>query len=168
MKATGHVIFLMSIIACFGILQTKVYAGEVEVPAGTPIKLEVVNTITSEEAVIGQVVHLVVVRDVQIQGMTVIKGGTPAEGTITKVKGKGTLGEPGEVQISVKRTVAVDGTEVPLRDTLFVKGKAGAPYSVQTTRDHMFLFMEGEPVQILGGVELRAYIRSPVKVRVNR
>lgn len=165
LKVIKYAIYVVSIV-CLTI--SKVYAQEIEIPSGTPVTLRFLQTISSEEAAVGQAVGFSVARDVVVNGKTVIKSGAPGQGSIVRVEKKGAIGEAGEILISARSVMAVDGTEVPLRDTMSIKGKekVGGTVALGVIVCPLFLLRKGEEAQIAGGSELRAYVDYPVKIKI--
>ena len=165
LKVIKYVIYVVSII-CLTV--SEVYAEEIEIPSGTPVALRFLQTVSSEEVAVGQAVALAAARDIIVKGKVVIKNGAPAQATIVKCEKKGAIGEAGEVIISARSVTAIDGTEVPLRDTLSIKGKekVGGTVALSVLVCPLFLLRKGETAMITSGSELRAYVDYPVKVKI--
>ena len=67
---------------------------------GTPIELQLAESVSSAHARVGDLsVDFVVVRDVSVEGYTVIPAGTLARGSVTGVKGKRFLGMGGKIAL---------------------------------------------------------------------
>lgn len=62
------------------------------IPDGTPIDLRLAQSVSSAHAHVGDALNFVVVKDVSLEGFTVIQAGTMARGSITGVKGRRLLG----------------------------------------------------------------------------
>src|ERR1700723_3402340 len=60
----------------------------VVIPDGTPVKLQMVRTISSAGARKGDRLDFVVVKDVTVAGFTIVQAGTIARGSVAGVKGK--------------------------------------------------------------------------------
>jgi hypothetical protein len=94
----------------------------VTLPSGTPIHLQLAETISTAKATVGQRVPFVVVEDVVQDGVTVISAGTQATGTVTKVGKKHPPAMPGKLALSVDSLTLDDGQELGLQGELHVKG----------------------------------------------
>ena len=72
------------------------------IPDGTPVKLQMIRTISSAHAREGDRLDFVVVKDVTVGGSTIIQAGTVASGSVVKVEGKRLLGIGGKVVIKLE------------------------------------------------------------------
>ena len=102
---------------------TPLYAAPITLPAGTPVSIQISQTVTSDMATFGTPVNLIVASDVMKDGQVVIKGGAPAYGTVTNVQKAGMLGKPGEIGIQVTHVTAVDGSKISVTATMLNKGQ---------------------------------------------
>jgi len=93
------------------------------IPAGIPIKLQLVESVSSAHARAGDHLGFVVVRDVNVEGLTVISAGTAANGSVTAVKGKRFLGIGGRVALKLDSVVLANGQRIALRARMAVKGR---------------------------------------------
>lgn len=82
---------------------------------GTPIKLKLDETISSEKQTVGEQIPFVVVDDVVVMGTTVIPKGTPALATVTTAEPKKRMGRGGKLDVNVDSTRLLDGEKVQLR-----------------------------------------------------
>jgi hypothetical protein len=99
----------------------SVGAQAVIVPFGTQVGLQFVAPVDSSSVVAGTQVHFRVGADVVSDGRIVILRSTPAVGTVTQVTQPGILGRSSKVVTGYVRTVAADGSSVPLRDVVVSK-----------------------------------------------
>jgi hypothetical protein len=88
---------------------------EALISGGTPVKLRLTQTVTSTHAHRGDRLNLEVVKDVTVNGFTVIRAGTPALGSVVKVKGRRLLGLGGEVVVQPDSVQLVTGDTVSLQ-----------------------------------------------------
>ncbi len=86
--------------------------GEVILNAGTCIVLETLSPIRSDKLMIGQPVDFRVVRDVNVDGQTVIAAGTLAQGQVLRAQKARWLGREGRFEIQIKSVQALDGQNV--------------------------------------------------------
>ena len=82
-------------------------------PAGTEVVLRLNNQLTSRDARMGDTFPLTVVRDVTVDGHTVIPAGTRAVGQVTWRTGRGSFGKSGKLEISL-RYIDMGDQRIPL------------------------------------------------------
>lgn len=93
------------------------------IPVGTPVKLQLLETVSSAHARPGDQLDFVVVRDVSVEGRTVIPAGTAASGSVTAVKGRRLLGIGGKVGLKLDSVALANGHRIGLRARMAVKGR---------------------------------------------
>lgn len=84
-----------------------------EIPLGTAVYLETKNTLSSNDAEVGDLVELKVRTDVVVGGTIVIPTGATAQGIVKDVYASN-MNEPGKLIIAVDQVQAVDGQWVKL------------------------------------------------------
>jgi hypothetical protein len=94
----------------------------ISLPNGTPIRLQLAETISTANATLGERVPFVVVEDVVHDGVTVIPEGTAVTGTVAKVSKKLPAAMPDKLALSVDSLTLDDGQKLRLRGELHVKG----------------------------------------------
>ncbi len=94
----------------------------VSVPDGTPVEIEVVETVTSEDLQEGDIVTFTVVNPVKIGDATVIEAGAPARARVLEVDKARFWGRSGKILWAMQDAVAVDGNKVPLRFSKEARG----------------------------------------------
>ena len=85
------------------------------IPDGTPVKLQMIRTISSAHSQKDDRLDFVVVKDVTVDGLTIIQAGAIASGSVVAVKGKRLLGIGGKVVIKLESVELITGDEVALR-----------------------------------------------------
>ncbi len=116
-------ILLAIFLAPFGSAQEMgLVPARITIPDGTPVKLQLAETISSARAHVGDAVNLIVVRDVSLEGVTVIPAGTMARGSITGIRGRRLLGIGGKVSLRIDTLQLVIGDQIELRGSKEVKG----------------------------------------------
>ncbi len=89
---------------------------------GTAIKLRISETLSSENAKVGQQVPFEVTENVVVQGVTVIPKGSPAIATVTEAEPKRRMGRGGKLDVNIDSTRMADGQSVQLRAVRENKG----------------------------------------------
>lgn len=87
----------------------------VVLPEGALITLQLKDCLSSEEAVIGQVVRFEVDMTVSVDGKTIVAAGTQATGVVTDLDKPGVFGAAGRIEITVNHVLAVDGQRIPVK-----------------------------------------------------
>jgi hypothetical protein len=91
-----------------------VHEVKVVVPGGTPVQVAVTRDVYSDEIHQGAVVEMTVMKDVVVNGVTIIAQGASAHARVIAVKKPGALGAPGEVAWFMQDASAVTGDSVPV------------------------------------------------------
>jgi hypothetical protein len=144
---------------------------------GTPIVLQLTQTVSSAYAHKGDRLRFVVKRDVLVGGFTVVRAGAIAEGSIIGVKRRRPLGIGGDMQINVDSVELVTGERVDLVAHKEFKGRshtirmavtvaiAGAIYPPVAP---VLLLSPGRNSMVLKGTEVTAYTKTDYSVEAGR
>ena len=89
---------------------------------GTPVSLQLDQTVSSAHARVGDPLSFIVVQDVTVQGFTVIPAGSKATGSLTRVHGRRVLGMGGKLVLSIDSVELANGDHVALRASKELKG----------------------------------------------
>lgn len=90
---------------------------EVRVPDGTEIEIQLKNTLSGQEAKIGDVVDFTVLRAVQVNGVTIVERDAPARARLSTAKKSGRWGRAGKLEWTMQDVQAIDGNRIPARFT---------------------------------------------------
>jgi hypothetical protein len=149
--------------------QPEPIAGAILLADGTPVKLQMVRTISSAHAKVGDGLDFVVVKDVMIDGLTAIPSGSMASGSVIAVKRKRMLGMGGKIVIMLDSVVLASGEHFDLRARKEIKGGSctklmlvemlatGISYLPATP---VLLFSRGGDSTVLKGLEITAFING--------
>jgi hypothetical protein len=141
--------------------------------SGTPVKLQVAQTISSAHTHKNDRLDFVVADDVTIEGFTVIQAGTMALGSVIAVKGKRPLGMGGDIIIKLDSVQLVTGESVGLVGRKEFKGKShtirmavgmAITAAIYLPAAPVFLLTRGRDSTVLKGTELTAYTKSDALV----
>jgi hypothetical protein len=147
---------------------------KLSIAGGTPVKLQLAQTISSAHARKGDRLDFVVVEDVTVGGLPVIRAGTIARGSVIKVNGKRFLGLGGKVVIKLDSVELVTGDRVKLHARRVFKGRshtvlmaegmilAGLIYLPAAP---VFLLSRGRDCTVLKSTEVTAYIDGDSRVQ---
>ena len=149
-------------------------ASKLFIPDGTLVKLQLAQTISSAHARRGDHLDFVVVEDVTVGGLTVIRAGSIAPGSVIKVEGERLLGLGAKVIIKLDSVELVTGDRVRLRARREFKGRshtkvmaegmilAGLIYLPAVP---VFLLSPGHNCTVLKSTEVTAYIDGDSRVQ---
>jgi PEGA domain len=138
---------------------------------GTPVRLRINRTISSEDAKVGDTVDFEVLEDVNSHDVILIPRGGIALATITEAQSKRRMGRAGKLNVNIDNVKLVDGEKVALRAVKEVKGGSHtgamtgaivATAIVFFPAAPLFLFMKGKDITIPKGTEITAYINGDV------
>ncbi len=136
---------------------------------GTPVKLRLMETLSSGTAHVGDRVDFHVVNEVKVNGIVVIPQGATAWGTVTKAQPKRRLGRAGKLNVTIDAVRLADGQKAMLRAVRDVKGggHVGAMTGAMVATSivffpaaPLFLFMHGKNITIPEGTEITAYVNG--------
>lgn len=90
---------------------------QVKVPDGIEIEIQLRNTLSGQEAKVGDVVDFTIVRPVRIDGITIFERDASARARVTTAKKAGRWGKAGKLEWAMQDVQAIDGNRIPARFT---------------------------------------------------
>jgi hypothetical protein len=138
---------------------------------GTPVKLRINRTISSEDAKVGDTVDFEVLEDVTFHDGVLISRGGIAWATVTEAQSKRRMGREGKLNINIDDVKIVDGEKIPLRAVKEVKGGShvgamtGAIVATSIVffpAAPLFLLVKGKDITIPKGTEITAYVSGDI------
>ena len=160
---------ILLIIVLLVEIGSPVFASTIILPAGTVVRLELAETVSSENAVVGQRVNFKVISEVKKSGKIVINGGTNAIGEIISVDKNGALGKPGTLGIQLKSVNAIDGTLVAISASKVVNGASKQTEALIVTLILCIfgIFIKGENATLQAGSVFEATTISDLNINVD-
>jgi hypothetical protein len=136
--------------------------------SGTPVRLQLSETLSSDRATVGQTVKFEVLDNVKVGVVTVIAKGAPAWGTVSEARSSRSLGRGGKLNINIDSVRLVDGERAALRAVRNTKGAGYVPEMIETVVvvSPLFLFIHGEDIEMTEGAEITAYINGDVPLDI--
>jgi len=122
-KVPAYILVAMFLVPCATAQDVRAIPARLIIPDGIPIKLQLVKSVSSAHARPGDQLDFVVVKDVNVEGLTVISAGTPATGSVTAVKGRRFLGMGGKIALKLDSVALANGHRIGLRARMAVKGR---------------------------------------------
>ena len=113
-KVPTYILAAIFLVPCASAQKISAIPARLIIPDGTPIKLQLVESVSSAHARPGDHLDFVVVRDVNVEGLTVIPAGTVAGGSVTGVRGRRFLGIGGRVALKLDSVALANGDRIAL------------------------------------------------------
>jgi len=147
----------------------------VAIPGGTHVTVQLVDSISSATAKVGDTFAISASNDVVVNDWIVIQKGAPGQGEVLSVDHAGSHGHPGSLGVQMDWIYATDGEKVRLtseRKTEEGESKAGVS-NTMTIVSWAFLglpglfahnFVNGKDIQLDSSHPLEAYVDSTVHV----
>jgi hypothetical protein len=138
---------------------------------GTPVKLRIARTVSSEDAKVGDTVDFEVLEEIKSHDVVLVPRGGIAWATVTEAQSKRRMGRAGKLNINIDNVKIVDGEKVPLRAVKEVKGGShtgamtGAIVATSIVffpAAPLFLLIKGKDITIPKGTEITAYISGDI------
>lgn len=140
---------------------------------GTPVRLRINRTISSEDAKVGDTVDFDVLEDVKFHDVIIIPRGNLALATITEAQSKRRMGRAGKLSVNIDDVKIADGEKIPLRAVKDAKGGShvgamtGAIVATSIVffpAAPLFLFVKGKDITIPKGTEITAYVSGDISL----
>lgn len=140
---------------------------------GTPVKLRINRTISSEDAHVGDTVDFEVLEEVQVNGTVVVAKGGLAYATVTEAQPKRRMARGGKLGVNIDFVRLADEEKAALRAVQEVKGGGHtgamtggivATAIVFFPAAPFFLFMHGKEITIPKGTQVTAYVNGDMKL----
>ena len=142
-------LLVLVLVPCVLAQEQSANPASLTIPDGTPVKLRLVENVSSARAQVGDSLDFLVVKDVSIRGLTVIPAGTRAHGSITAVKGKRILGIGGNVALKLDSVELATGERAALRASIDVKGRSRTRLMAAAMIATGVIFLPAAPVFLL-------------------
>ena len=174
-KTSAYILLTMFLAVSLSGQQMKETADGLVIPDGTPVELRLTENISSNKAHKGDQLNFLVVKDVNLDGYTLIPAGTVAQGEVTQVKGKRFLGMGGRISFDLESVELANGERVQLSASKVVKGgsrtKLMATAMIATSviflpATPIFLLTRGHESTALQSTEVTAQIEGAAPVSV--
>ncbi len=143
------------------------FSQEVTIKAGTPIPLQIVNSVEAANLDKGQKVLFRVSRDINVKGTTAIPYGTTVQGTVYKASRSKVFGIPGKLGININEIVMPDGSIIPLvNGDIYVKGKYQTAWSVLVFLFTLIPLPCGSKAYLPNGYEIQTNVAATTTITI--
>ena len=152
-------VLLLSLIQPISSAQDKP-GDPITLTEGTPVKVVLVEEISTKTAKLGDPVSFEIAQDVIVNGVVLLSRGTRAKGAVINASPAGRIGKSGKLAIAIESTTTVDGNELKLRAA---QGREGRDRGTSTsllavTASYFFLLRKGTEAKAADGTTLTAYV----------
>lgn len=122
-----------------------------KIPGGTQVEIATANSINSAEVKIGDIIVFRVLKEVKVDGVTLIAENALATGRVLKASRGRTFGRAGQLAWEMREVVAVNGETIPLAFAEQRKGASkGGTVAAATVVTGLMLFYAA-PAALLWG-----------------
>lgn len=141
---------------------------------GVPVKLRLSTALSSERAEVGQEIAFEVEDDIDVDGVTVLRRGTPAMGVVTEAVARKRLGRPGKLNFRIDYVPLADGEKARLRAVTNSQGDSrtdgmvGLMVNMPLASAPFFLLIKGGESAFPKGTELTAFIDGDMRLDLTK
>jgi len=142
----------------------------IKIPYSTPVKLVLLEKLSSATSKVEQAVHLEVTEDVTVHGVVIIRRGAAAGAHVVSVARRGKMGRPGKLDIELDWVEAVDGLSKSIRaDPPSPHGTRKSPVILSGAKNlaPFRLIEHGKDVEIPQGSRFVAYIGANEEISLD-
>lgn len=148
--------------------------GIVTVPDGMEVEIQLKSNASGEELKVGDIVDFVVVKPVQVNGLTIFEKEAAARARITTAKRAGHWGKAGKLEWAMQDVMAADGTRIPARFTKRQVGDSkGGTVAVAAVATTVFLgpigllwgLKKGKPAIIPAGNRYSVFVSGDARIK---
>jgi hypothetical protein len=148
---------------------------EVKVPDGTELEIQLQNTLSGQEAKVGDMVDFTILRSIQVEGVTVFEKDSVARARVTTSKKAGRWGKAGKLEWAMQDVLAVDGNRIPARFTKRELGDSkGGTVAVAAVATTVLLgplgllwgLKKGKPAIIPAGNRYTIFVHGDTTIKV--
>lgn len=136
-------------------------AQDLLITKGTIIKIQAVDTISSQKNKQNDKVHFKVMEDITIGDVTIVPVNSDVEGIITKVKKAGRWDRDGQIEVEFSDVKTKDGQSIPVVGMLKMRGDK-PNFLVKYSLGGMFI--KGKAAVIKTGEEVNLQVKEDVMI----
>jgi hypothetical protein len=132
----------------------------IKVPDGTPVEVELAASISSDAVREGTVIHLKVVKDVSVSGVTVFAKDSEARARVYVITQPAFLGKPGQISWAMEDVTAVNGDHLPATFTAQEPSTANLSGGYVQDTGTLWEFRKNKPSTLPAGHRMHATIHG--------
>ncbi len=153
--------FTLSLIILLSINISVWAQSSITLQEGTVVRVELLETLDSRLAKVGDLVNLRVNEDVEVDGTLVIKRGTEVTGRVTVSQASKMIGKKGMLDFTIDYTKSITGKNIRLNTTTNGgegKSATGGVIAAAVIVSPLFLLAKGKNVTVEKGRVFSAYV----------
>jgi uncharacterized protein YgiM (DUF1202 family) len=139
---------------------------QIKVPDGTSVDLATITTLSSDDVREGTIIHLKVLNDVSIDGVTVLRKDSDARARVYVITQPTFTSKVGEVEWAMEDIAAINGDLVPATFAPLEPHSATASDIAAVDTGTTWQFRKNKPGTIPAGRRLRATIHGDIVLKV--
>ena len=139
---------------------------QIKVPDGTPVEVETVASVSSDEVREGTIIHLKVAKDVVIGGVTVFPKASEACARVYVITQPAFMGKPGQISWAMDDITAINGDHLPA--TFAPKEPSPSSSFAANVEDTgtTWEFRKNKPSTIAAGHRIRVTIHGDITIKI--
>jgi hypothetical protein len=141
---------------------------------GTPVKLGLIQELSSANATPGQLISFQVMDDIEVDGVTVLRRGTVVTGTVTDAEAKRRMGRAGRLSFNIDIMSLADNEKVHLRGSRSSSGESHTEGMLAVMENApavsapFFLLMHGEDTIYPKGTVITVFIDGDMRLDLSK
>jgi hypothetical protein len=139
---------------------------QIKVPDGTPLDLEMTVSISSDAVREGTIIHLKVVKDVALNGVTIFQKDSEARARVYVITQPAFLGKPGQISWAMEDVTAINGDHLPATFAPEEPNASSAPVANVDDTGTTWEFRKNKPTTMPAGHLLRATIHGDIVLKI--
>src|SRR5271169_4355287 len=137
-------------------------ATTITIPDSTPVKLFLIDRISSATGEVDDPIRFGVAEDVRIGSVVVIPQGSVARGHLVEVQHRKRVGQAGKLEFALEYVKAPDGTVIRLRTSAARQSKRKSSKRLSP----LLLMSRGKETGMAQGAHVLAFVDGPIEVGV--
>jgi hypothetical protein len=139
---------------------------QIKVPDGTPVELEMIASISSDAVREGTIIHLKVVKDVALNGVTIFQQDSEARARVYVITQPAFLGKPGQISWAMEDVTAINGDHLPATFAPEEPNASSSPVANVDDTGTNWEFRKNKPTTMPAGHLLRATIHGDIMLKI--
>jgi hypothetical protein len=139
---------------------------QVNVPDGTPVELEMISTLSSDDVREGTIIHLKVSKDVTIEGINVFRKDSAARARVYVITQPTFTNKVGEISWAMEDITSITGDQLPATFAALEDRSSTASDIAAVDTGTSWEFRKNKPSTMPAGRHLRATIHGEILLKV--
>jgi hypothetical protein len=139
---------------------------QVKVPDGTPVELEMISTLSSDDVREGTIIHLKVSKDVTIDGVNVFRKDSAARARVYVITQPTFTNKVGEIAWAMEDITSITGDQLPATFAALEDRSSTASDIAAVDTGTSWEFRKNKPSTMPAGRHLRATIHGEILLKV--